>query len=84
MHERVLLSLLPKNLGFIPPYVLPLVDYSTWQPLLGIPKVSNGAKKIPGKGKGLKRKTDDTVAVSQTQMNSQVYNFLKCVTVFKN
>lgn len=86
--EELLLSLLPKNLGFVPPYVLPLVDYSSWQPLMGIPKVTNGLKKISGKGKGkgLKRKTDDTMAISQTQLNSQVclsfklncYLLLKC------
>jgi len=74
----VLVALLPKNLGFVPPTVLPLVDYTPWQPLTGVPKASHGAKKTTGKAKrGIKRKPNDTVAFSQTQtqINSQAFGF---------
>ena len=52
MLEKELLRILPKNMGFVPPPVLPLIDVSSWQPpVQAVPK-SNAGKKSGNVKKG--------------------------------
>ena len=45
MLEKELLRILPKNLGFVPAPVLPLIVVTSWQPpVLAVPKSITGKK----------------------------------------
>lgn len=65
--EQILMKILPKNINFVPPTVLPLVEVSTWHPpTLQTTKSGSTGKSAKGKGKGKKRKIEESTLHTQT------------------